>query len=91
MINSKQGDPGLIPDNIDFEYLRNFDRKDKTNANYFSSKKITDDEDFDCLFAEKITQTFWFRRGLFDGIKNIENDRDVSNYKYHRTRESRNF
>ena len=85
MINSKQGGSWFNTDNIDFEYLKNFDRKDKTNTlNIICSSKITDDI-VRLLFAEKITEHFgsdidWFG----DGIKNIENKWEaVSNYKYH--------
>ena len=97
MINSNQGGSWFNIDAIDFEYLKNFDRRDKTNtiSMICSSKKITDDHRVRLLFAEKIAEYFgsdidWFG----DGVNTIENKWDaVSNYKYHIVleNESRNF
>lgn len=97
MINSNQGGSWFETNNIDLDYLKNFDEKDKKNmiSIICSSKKITDDHRVRLLFTEKIAEHFGSNIDWFgDGIKSIENKWDaISTYKYHIVleNESRNF
>lgn len=97
MINSKQGASWFEKNEIKYDYLKNFDNKNK-NKNISiicSSKKITDDHRIRLLFTEKLVEHFGSEIDWFgDGVKSIENKWDgIANYKYHIVleNESRNF